>query len=170
MASWNIGDQVFYFTILEKTNEKKRGYYLFRARCVCGKEELIHKGQIFPDRKTSCGCIRHNKLVARNKSHGLSKHPLYARWKQIRNRCHNPNSDKYIFYGARGIEMCEEWRSNPQAFFDWYLSKTDDLSLTVDRKDNNGNYEPDNCRLITIQEQQRNRRPRSCYRREKDAQ
>ena len=75
----------------------------------------------------------------------------------MKNRCNSPNSDNYKRYGYRGIKVCDEWNNSFKSFKTWALANGYDDNLTLDRKDNNGNYEPDNCRWITLIEQQKNR-------------
>ena len=90
--------------------------------------------------------------------HGLKKTRLYGIWLQIKNRCFNSNTGRYKDYGGRGITMCEEWRNNFQTFYDWSMSHGYSDELTIDRIDNNGNYEPSNCRWVTVKIQNRNAR------------
>jgi len=86
-----------------------------------------------------------------------SKTRLYRIWSHMKNRCNSPNSDNYKRYGYRGIKVCDEWNNSFKSFKTWALANGYDDNLTLDRKDNNGNYEPDNCRWITLIEQQKNR-------------
>jgi hypothetical protein len=76
----------------------------------------------------------------------------------MKDRCNNPKSDRWEWYGARGISVCEEWKNSYEAFREWALSNGYQGGLTIDRVDVNGNYCPDNCRWITIKDQQNNRR------------
>lgn len=80
----------------------------------------------------------------------------------MKQRCYNPNHNKYYRYGGRGITVCEEWRTNTQTFIDWSMSHDYADDLTIDRIDNDGNYEPDNCRWVTSQEQQHNKSSNVC--------
>ena len=76
----------------------------------------------------------------------------------MKQRCHNPNSSKYRFYGAKGVSVCEEWRNDFESFYNWAMKNGYKDNLTIDRIDPYGNYEPSNCRWATLQEQQLNKR------------
>lgn len=89
--------------------------------------------------------------------HGLRKTRLYSIWANIKTRCFNFNDPHYERYGARGITLCEEWRDDFKAFYDWAMSNGYADDLTIDRIDGKGNYEPANCRWVTIAENNRNK-------------
>jgi len=76
----------------------------------------------------------------------------------MKQRCFNPNNKSYIRYGGRGIVTCEQWRDNPQLFYEWALSNGYTHGLSIDRIDNNGNYEPNNCRWVDKYTQGNNKR------------
>lgn len=88
--------------------------------------------------------------------HGDSQTRLYFIWKSMRQRCSNPNNSRYLVYGAKGISVCKEWNKF-ENFKNWAMSNGYEETLTLDRRDNNKNYEPNNCRWATQKEQQRNR-------------
>ncbi len=104
----------------------------------------------------SCGCIRKNNK--KNYKHGYSYTKLYAVWAGIKKRCNNQNSYNYKYYGGRGITICPEWANDYVVFRDWALSHGYKEGLEIDRRENNGNYEPSNCRWVTRTENQRNKR------------
>lgn len=83
---------------------------------------------------------------------------LYRIFFAMKRRCYNPNNNKYKIYGARGIRICDEWVNNKKEFMRWAVNNGYRADLTVDRIDVNGNYEPNNCRWITLKEQNLNRR------------
>lgn len=90
--------------------------------------------------------------------HGMVTHPLYAVWKEMRYRCSKPEHPWYRCYGARGIAVCQEWQDSFLTFFEWSVKNGWQEGLTIDRIDNDGNYEPDNCRFVTRVVQTQNTR------------
>ena len=82
--------------------------------------------------------------------HGYCKHRLYGLWCDMKKRCYNKTFKQYKDYGGRGIKVCDEWM-NPKVFIDWGKSNGWERGLEIDRIDNDGNYEPDNCRFVTAQ-------------------
>ena len=90
--------------------------------------------------------------------HGKRHTRLYRIWANIKTRCFNCNDPHYARWGALGITMCEEWKNDFKTFYDWAMNNGYSDELTIDRIDNSGNYEPNNCRWVTIKEQNQNKR------------
>lgn len=88
---------------------------------------------------------------------GISKHPLYRKWARMRARCYYPKQDHYDRYGGRGIRVCDEWKSDCEAFIGWALENGWKPGLQIDRIDNDGHYSPDNCRFVDAKTNAANR-------------
>ena len=93
-----------------------------------------------------------------NYKHGLRNTRLYRIWAGMKNRCYNQNDSHYSRWGAKGIVVCDEWKNDFQAFYDWAICHGYSDELTRDRIDNDGNYSPDNCRWATVKEQNCNKK------------
>ena len=129
--------------------------YLRRALFLClfcGNKFETQIGNVSNYHTRSCGCISGNK-------HGLSSHPLYNRWNVMNDRCNNPNNKRYEDWGGRGIKVFPDWIHDFKAFYDYVTNLPGyDLTLTIDRIDNDGDYVPKNLKWSTIQEQNNNNR------------
>lgn len=133
-----------------------RHFWYFR--CKCGTEEVKHAGHIVGGRSTSCGCSHSKNLANRNRTHGLTKNKLYVIWKAIHQRCENTNHAQYGDYGGRGIRVCKRWSGTNGAknFINDMGERPKGCS--VERRNNDKGYSPENCYWATKIEQARNKR------------
>lgn len=124
--------------------------------CDCGNELSIIGTNLRLGKSTNCGCVRKNTLPASRRTHGGSRtERLYRIYNNMRNRCSNPKGAFFHRYGGRGISVCQEWENSYEAFRKWSMENGYADNLTIDRIDNNGNYEPRNCQWITNSENAR---------------
>lgn len=129
------------------------GKYAWICKCDCGKYITVRTADLTRGHTQSCGCYQSE----RSRKHGLSKTAPYDAWRKMVARCSDESDKDYPNYGARGITVCEEWLSY-QSFYEWAISNGYEKGLTIDRIDNDFGYSPDNCRFVTIQKQERNKR------------
>lgn len=130
--------------IVEFSHSKNRSSY-WKCKCDCGVEKIIKGQSISSGHIKSCGCLR----IERKIKHGLGKHSLYFRWKDMKSRCFNSNDTAYEYYGGRGISICDEWADDCVSFINWALKNGYKKGVEIDRIDNDKNYTPKNCRFVT---------------------
>lgn len=141
-----------------KSQQKTR----WKCICDCGKYTIVHATSLKRGLTRSCGCLNDEEIQKRKTKHDMTDTRLYLIWCNMKNRCYNPKVDSYVDYGGRGIKVCPEWNEFIP-FMEWsyangYDEKKSSRELSLDRKDTNGDYCPENCKWSTIIEQANNKR------------
>ena len=155
-----IGKRYGMLTVVAYAGKGRNNLNLLKCACDCGNEKIVSASSLNSGSVSSCGCLgkkNHERLANLNKTHGESKTRLYKIWQGMKSRCLNPNRPKYARYGGRGIKVCDEWVNSFEAFKSWALENGYNDTLTIERNDVNGNYEPSNCCWIPPEEQKDNK-------------
>lgn len=155
----NIGDKYNRLTVVE-TGLYKGQRRAVRCICSCGKETVVTCSRLINGKTKSCGCLRGDIMKSLFTIHGLAHTtPLSHVWASMRQRCNNPNNTSYKNYGARGIKVCSEW-DDFAVFYSWAIRNGYQKDLTLERINNDGDYNPANCCFVSRKLQANNRRGR----------
>lgn len=132
-------------TVIKK-NGCKNGHILWECDCKCGNTVTVKGIHLRSGHTQSCGCYKSETVTQSHTTHGMSKEPVYSAWNSIIQRCENRNNKSFLDYGGRGIKMCERWRKSFEAFFKdvSMLPNFGKEGYSLNRIDNDGNYEPNN--------------------------
>jgi hypothetical protein len=135
----------------ERLSKKKTALY----KCTCGTEKIIMISEVKNGKTISCGCFRKSNMQKRLTTHGLTKHPLFAVWSGILNRCYNTNVHNYKDYGGRGVVVCDEWKKDFKAFFNWCTENGWQKGMQIDKDIKSSvlgimpKYSPETCTIVT---------------------
>lgn len=129
------------------------------AMCECGGQTVSRSDRLTSGKANSCGCLSAEVAVKTHTKHGLSKSREYLAWVNMRGRCSGRDHKCWPNYGGRGITVCQKWDASFEAFYQ-DVGPSPGKGFELDRIDNDGNYEPGNCRWVTKAENNANRRPR----------
>ena len=156
-----IGSRFGGWVVVAFSHKKRSGpYYL--CKCDCGTERIVFRGNLKSGKTRSCGCLVSTHIAENATKHGHAKtsshpaSPTYSSWSSMLTRCYNEKSKTYKNYGGRGISVCERWHT--------FLNFLDDMGekpekgMSIERINNDGNYEKSNCKWATTKEQNRNKR------------
>lgn len=144
-------------TVLKHDYVDYNGISFWKCVCDCGNEVVVRSTSLKNGMTKSCGCYKREQSSQRFTKHGLSDHPLYVVWTDMKRRCCNESDPAWYRYGGRGITVCEEWVNDFKAFYDWAIDHGWEPGLTLDRRDNNEGYDPWNCRFVSETVQANNR-------------
>ena len=140
--------------VVEKFMYFKNHNSIWLCACDCGRKSLVPRGRLIDGSTRSCGCSKGEFVSTSKTRHGMAggvnnkRHPVYRLWSGMRERCNNEKNPAYKNYGGRGISVCQEW-GEFESFMSFCLANGWEHGLQIDRRDNNGNYCPENCRFVT---------------------
>lgn len=149
-----IGDTYGELLIIEEIEERdKNNHVLYRCKCSCGTEKIILGRSLRSGRSSSCGCMASIKKT----KHNMNRTTEYKTWSSLKQRCYNKNDSKYKDWGGRGIKVCDRWINSFENFFE-DMGYKPSKSHSIERINNDGDYEPSNCIWADKKTQARNRR------------
>lgn len=140
---------------------------MWRCRCVCGSIGVFQGQRLRKGKTRSCGCLQREEVAARQLKHGATRigirWPEYGIWRAMINRCYRRRTMNFRNYGGRGISVCRRWRygTSQKSGFECFIKdmgRRPSAIHSIDRRNNDGNYEPKNCRWATLKQQANNRR------------
>lgn len=162
------GKKFGHLSVIRFDHVNDRQLAVWECLCDCGNTTYVTTSSLLSGNSKSCGCIRKEKLREQSYINGYSSERLYNVWKNMCGRCFDQKARGYKNYGGRGITVCDEWRNDYASFRDWAMANGYDPDApygqcTIDRIDNDGNYEPSNCRWVSMAVQAKNKRKKCSF-------
>ena len=154
------GNKYGKLTVISSVGSRHKKIY-WLCQCECGNKTEVSGVSLRNNNTKSCGCLKHTRRDMG--AHNLSKTRINNIYHNMKQRCDNPNCNVYSNYGGRGITVCEEWKRDFMSFYNWAMEHGYKDTLSIDRIDVNGNYEPNNCRWVTQKKQMSNTRRNLIY-------
>lgn len=147
------GERFGKWTVLEKRNKATSGNYKWLCRCSCGNEVEVDGNSLRSGKSTGCRrcAVPHNRTK-------YTGDPIQTIWAGMKQRCYDPNQNRYNIYGGRGILIYQKWLDDPTKFYEWAYSNGYKEGLSIERVDNDKGYIPSNCKFIPLSKQAENRR------------
>ena len=151
--------------VIERVENHKNRHVMWLCECQCEEKTLrvVDSEHLLSGHTKSCGCLAREKSRERATTHGKHNTKIYKTWKNMKERVLNPNNTRYKNYGERGIKICDEWKDSFESFYNWAMNNGYKEGLTIERKNVNGDYCPENCEWITFEEQRHNKTKNSTH-------
>lgn len=151
-----VGQKFGKLLVVKSCGKGKDNHYYSEVVCDCGAKYMVSDSELICGRRKSC-------KKCSSEMHGKTNTRLFHIWQSMKQRCNDKNHQHYDCYGGRGISICEEWESDFESFYNWSLEHGYMSNLSIDRIDNDGNYEPGNCRWVDQKTQANNKRNNKKY-------
>ena len=151
-----VGEKFCRWTVISKAKNKGKNT-AWNCLCECGTERSVLTYNLTSGKSSSCGCRQKEVASKANTTHGKRNTKLYWVYNSMKQRCYNENCQSYKYYGGKGVHIYKEWLDDFMNFYNWAKDNGYRKGMSIDRIDPNGNYEPDNCRWVTMEKQQNNK-------------